>query len=611
MEPLTTDIITVLAVLVFAVFMFVVEWVSVDMVAIIVMVMLPILNILVGGNFITADEAISGFSSNAVISIIAVIILGGALEKTGIVNKLVTPLLKLAGKSPSRILMFVAGVVATLSSFMQNIAAAAMFLPAIKRASKIMNVPASQLLMPVGFAAIMGGTITLVGSSPLILLNDLLKPFNLKPFGMFDVTPIGIGIAVIGIGLFVVFGKYILPRRGGEQTGDDSAAILASYEDIKGPFELKITGGFTATTVRELRDEYHVRVVAILEPNGARNMAPPPDVTVGPNTQIAVYGYEPHVKAMAKSERLELKDALEVFTDDLSSSMAGVVEAVIAPRSELVGKTLAQVNFQQLYSVTPIALYRNGQILYSVLVEVPLQQGDAIVFQGSWERLQILQGYRDLVFSTPVTVEPLKPEKAFWSAFWFVLALSLVIFTDIRLSICVLIGMVGVVLTRVVSLDESYYKIMDWRTVFLLAGLIPLGIATEKSGAAEWIAKTIVHLIGEGGVSPIVLYSVVGLLATGFSLVISNVGATVLLVPLAIAMAKEAGADPRMAALIIGIGTSNSFILPTHQVNALYMGPGKYRSIDYIKAGSILSAVFLVVLIAMIYILSTYTSFFN
>jgi di/tricarboxylate transporter len=173
----------------------------------------------------------------------------------------------------------------------------------------------------------------------------------------------------------------------------------------------------------------------------------------------------------------------------------------------------------------------------------------------------------------------------------------MVIVFKIQLSVCLMTGALGMVLTRVLTIDEAYSAV-DWRTVFLLAGLIPLGIATEKSGTAAWIAHMVLNTIGS--VPPIVLLSVIGVLATIFTLVVSNVGATVLLVPLVVNMAMAAGADPRMAALVVALATSNSFILPTHQVNALYMGPGRYRSTDFIKAGGVVSIIFLVVMIAML-----------
>ncbi len=176
----------------------------------------------------------------------------------------------------------------------------------------------------------------------------------------------------------------------------------------------------------------------------------------------------------------------------------------------------------------------------------------------------------------------------------------MVIVFKIQLSVCLMTGALGMILTRVLSIDEAYESV-DWRTIFLLAGLIPLGIATEKTGTAAWIAHQVLGALG-GSVSPILLLAVIGVLSTLFTLVISNVGATVLLIPLVVNMAMAAGTDPRLAALVVGMATSNSFILPTHQVNALYMGPGHYRSVDFMKAGGVLSVIFLVVLIGMIYL---------
>jgi len=193
----------------------------------------------------------------------------------------------------------------------------------------------------------------------------------------------------------------------------------------------------------------------------------------------------------------------------------------------------------------------------------------------------------------------MRPEKALWAGLWLGVALTMIMVFKLQLSVSLMTGALGMVITRVLSIDEAYSAV-DWRTIFLLAGLIPLGIATEKTGTAAWIAHAVLNAIGT--VQPIVLLTVIGILSTIFTLVISNVGATVLLVPLVVNMAIAADADPRMAALVVGLATSNSFMLPTHQVNALYMGPGRYRSVDFMKAGLVISVVFIVVMIGMIYL---------
>ncbi|MEJ2025508.1 MAG: SLC13 family permease, partial [Deltaproteobacteria bacterium] len=303
---------------------------------------------------------------------------------------------------------------------------------------------------------------------------------------------------------------------------------------------------------------------------------------------------------MAEQEGMNLKEELEVFKDDVSDSTSGTVEAVVAPRSTVAGTTLSQLNLQDRFRVTPLAIYRHGETYRAAIGDLVLNVGDAILIQGAWRRLKVLQEERSLLFTTPIDVELMRPEKAMWAGLWLAVALSMIMIFKIQLSVSLMTGALGMIITRVLSIDEAY-RAVDWRTIFLLAGLIPRGIATEKTGAAAWIAHTVLNAIGT--VQPIVLLTVIGILSTIFTLVISNVGATVLLVPLVVNMAIAAHADPRMAALVVGLATSNSFMLPTHQVNALYMGPGRYRSVDFMKAGLLISVVFIVVMIGMIYLL--------
>ncbi len=597
MEQLTPQIILVLVMIALAVFLFIVEWVRVDVVAIIMMVALPLLHL------VTPKEAFVGFSSNAVISIIAVIIIGAGLDKTGIINRMVKPIVRIAGKSESRVIIAISLTVATISSFMQNIGAAALFLPAIQRISKSLKIPISKLLMPIGFSAILGGTITLVGCSPLILLNDLLAPFNLKPFGLFDVTPIGLALVTSGIACFILFGRFILPE-GPADTDEDTSSHKSSLTETAGKaYELHTPPDFDhyrdPITVGDLKRHYLVNIVAVTEPPDLKIISPGPDTRVFSDVDIAVYGEEQDVKHMAENEGMILKDQIEVFKDDLSDESCGTVEAVVGPRSPLIGKTLNQISLQTRFRVTALVIYRQDEIYRAETENMPLEVGDAILIYGTWKDLKVLQEEKILLFTTPVDVELMRPEKAAFAGLWLAIALTMIMLFKIQLSVSLMTGALGMIITRVLDIDEAYQSV-DWRTIFLLAGLIPLGIATEKTGAASWIAHTILNAIGT--VQPIVLLTVIGILSTIFTLVISNVGATVLLVPLVVNMAIAAHTDPRMAALVVGLATSNSFMLPTHQVNALYMGPGRYSSRDFMKAGFVISIVFIAVMIGMIYL---------
>ncbi len=610
MSDLTTDMILVMLAIGVAVFLFVVEWIRVDVVAILIMVALPLVGL------VTPAEAFSGLSSNAVVSIIAVIIIGAGLNRTGVVNNLVKPVLKIAGTSQSRVVIAISVTVAGISSFMQNIGAAALFLPAVQRIGKQLGIPVSQMLMPIGFSAILGGTISLVGCSPLILLNDLLKPFNLEPFQLFDVTPIGVALVASGLVCFIFLGRFILPKPA-EETSAKSAesAAAESAETAQGTatgpppgsdeaqaWELRTSSEFThyrePVTVNDMRERYLVNVLGVVEPPDYRVFSPPGDKEIHSSVDLVVWGQRKDVERMAEHEGMSIKPALEVFERDISEQKSGTVEAVVAPRSNLIGKTLKQIEFEDRFRVTPMTVSHHGETYRSAVAEIPLRVGDVLQLHGKWRNLSYLQSEGNLLFTLPVEVEEVQSNKALLAGFWLVVALTMVIVFKIQLSVCLMTGALGMIITRVLTIDEAYQSV-DWRTIFLLGGLIPLGLATERTGTAAWIANTILDAIGE--VPPIVLISVIGALSTFFTLVISNVGATVLLVPLVVNMAITANVDPRMAALAVGLATSNSFILPTHQVNALYMGPGGYRSVDFIKAGSVVTVIFLVVMVSMMY----------
>ncbi len=595
---MTPQIMTVIFVLVGVVILFVTEIVRVDVVAIIMMVTLPMLGL------VTPEEAFSGLSSNAVVSIIAVIIIGAGLDKTGIMNNVAEPIVRFGAKSYTRLISSISGTAALISSFMQNIGAAALFLPATMRISKQLNIPLSRLLMPMGFCAILGGTVTLVGSSPLILLNDLMANSNLEPFSLFSVTPIGLMLVASGILYFTVFGKYVLPVRTdavGKEVGG-ALRILKNFGVSERSYELLAPPGFknSGKTMEELqmRRSFLITVVGIAQAGVSEKViAPLRSHRINANDVLAVIGHENNVKKMADHYGFIIKPRLEVFREELSSNNAGLVAAIVAPMSDLAGSTLRKIHFRSRFHIGPVSLYRNGKIFMAGLADIPLAPGDTLLLHGTWKEFMKLKGSPDLLFPAPPEHEVFKIEKATAAIISFSVALLLVIAKDIfslpiSLSMCLMTGALLMILSQVLTADEAY-KSVDWRTVFLLAGLIPLGIATEKSGAAAYIADLALAALGD--VSPLGLMTFIAVLSTGFTLVVSNVGATVLLVPLVINMAQGAGVDPRMAALMVGLAVSNSFILPTHQVNALLMGPGGYRTVDYIKAGAGMSVIFIIV----------------
>ncbi|MFN2358910.1 MAG: SLC13 family permease [Desulfotignum sp.] len=598
---MTPDMILTMIVLVFVICLFVFEWVRVDVVGIMMMVLLPLMSL------VTPKEAFSGLSSNAVVSIIAVIIIGAGLDKTGVMNNVAKPIMALAGKSENRIILFISGSVAVISSLLQNIGAAALFLPVTQRISKRLGIPTSRVLMPMAFCAIIGGTITLVGASPTILLNDLMVigGEKLAPFGLFTQTPIGLALVASALLYFVVFGKFVLPAQTGQFSKGASEMLIREYQGVGSIVELHVPETGVTGTLEELtvRAKFLVTVIGISSPSvKAVNHVPRSNETISPHCDVAVAGKRENIEKLAKEYGWQMKETLETFADTLANTNAGVAEAVVSPRSDLIGKTLNEVSFKEHYQLNPLVLFKDNKKFYSGLTYIPLSKGDTLLLQGPWDKFHILNNKpkpRSLVFASPLEGEILRPQKAVFAVFWLAIALFQVIFFDTALAVALMSGALGMIITGVLTIDEAYGAV-DWMTVFLLGGLIPLGIAFEKSGTAAFIAEGVLGFVGTP--APIVLLAVIGIMTTFFTLVISNVGATVLLVPLCMNMAMMAGADPRMAALVVGLSASNSFILPTHQVNALVMRPGGYRTVDYAKAGIVMTFIFLTVELLMIYL---------
>ena len=250
------------------------------------------------------------------------------------------------------------------------------------------------------------------------------------------------------------------------------------------------------------------------------------------------------------------------------------------------------------YGLSLLSIVRTGTAITSKVAAVPFAAGDMLLCHTRWEHLTRLEKDRDFVIvTTNYPREQQEPYKLALALAFFALAIGLIIFTDILLPVALMTGAVGMIVSGVITMDEAY-KAVSWKTVFLLAGLLPLGIAVETSGTAEYVVQHLLAAIGE--VSPWILQVMIAVLAGGFSLVISNVGATVLLVPFAINLALATGADPAMFALTVAISTSNSFLIPTHQVNALIMGPGNYGVSDFLRTGSIMTVLFLVVSLLML-----------
>ena len=611
----------VVALLTFTIFLFVSEIIRIDLAAILVLVIIGVLSYFPGLERIAdVNHLFDGFASNAVISIIAVMIVGAGLDKTGIMNRVAAVILKHGGSTETRVVPIVSGTVGFISSFLQNVGAAALFLPVVSRISVRSGIPLSRLLMPMGFCAILGGTMTMVGSSPLILLNDLIETantglsdeFKMEPFSLFSVTPIGFALVLTGILYFLLLGRWVLPVRPADNGKSPSGGTSEYLERVYGlrarVFEVLVPEGnpIVGQTLSDLNVDNNLYIIST-HYRGKLSMVQVTTAEIEAPCRLAIIGKQSVVEKFATKYGLIIRPTLDVFADAFSVANSGIAELVIPPDSDLIGKTARELVFRRTYGLSLLAVHRGEETLSHVKTEhheptglswVPFQAGDMLVAHTTWENLTRLKNDRDFVVVTSdFPQEELRPQKVIPALVFFLITLSLILFTDIRLSLCLLTGAVGMLLSGVLSIDEAYRSV-GWNTVFLLACLIPLGQAVQSTGTAEWIAQQILIIL-EGW--PIWSLQVgIAILATVFSLIMSNVGATVLLVPLAISIAISAGGNPAVFALTVAISTSNSFIIPTHQVNALIMGPAGYKVRDFVKSGGIMTVLFMVVSLTML-----------
>ncbi len=617
----SVEVAWVTSILLLTIYLFAFEIVGVDVAAVSIMVLLGLTSLFapfmgLEQGLVDNQHLFDGFASNAVMSIIAVMIIGAGLDKTGLMTKVASFILKIGGTTETRIIPIISSTVAFISSFMQNVGAAALFLPVVSRISARSGLPMSRLLMPMGFCAILGGTVTMVGSSPLILLNDLILTSNqglpqaqqMETWSLFSVTPIGLALVATGILYFVIAGRFVLPVTAAKEDAATGSPTMNYFQNTYGLdyalFEVRVPA--ESELVGHMLDdvEHTCKIRVIAAQRGADDLRIGPgglarDVGIEAGSILGILASPENLRAFVDKFGLEVRPDLETFSEALSAARAGIAEVVIPPGSSLIGKSARDVWMRKTYGIAMVALHRGGETLREGegIRDLPLQAGDTLVVHTTWDALARLEKNRDfVVVTTEYPHEESRPQKVGAALLFFGIALAMVLFTDLRLSVALLTGALGMILSGVIKIDEAY-RAVSWKTVFLLASLIPLGLAVETSGTAKWIAEQTLSVVG--GMPLWVIQAAVALLATFFTLVMSNVGATVLLVPLAVNIAIGAGGDPAVFALTVAIATSNSFLIPTHQVNALIMGPAGYSVPDFMKAGGIMTILFLVVMILM------------
>ncbi|MDD3641356.1 MAG: SLC13 family permease [Atribacterota bacterium] len=589
-----TQQLIVIIILIATIMLFIFDILRVDLVAILCMLSLGWSGIL------EPLEAISGFSSNAVIAMIAVMVIGSGIYKTGIMEKFSRWIIKIVSGNKRKLIVLVSLSVGLISAFIQNIGAAALFLPVIIIIAKKENYHPSELIMPMGFAAILGGTLTMVASGPLIILNDFLRSAGLEPYNLFSVTPVGLLLLLTGILYFYFLGPYVLPKRDVKSVKPEQEMLIESWQLPNQVRHYYITEksplvGKTPEAAG-IWEKYQLNILALSMEKDIE-YAPWRETHFKPGQKLALLGNEERVKEFAVFYNLQLIEKSDIFPDFQNPQKAGFAESIIPPRSEFVGKTIRQLAIRKNYHIEPIMIFSQGKAVRGNFSDRTLVAGDILIFHGLWKNINHLKETSQIIVLTSIKTESEKKGKSFLAIACFAAGIGLAL-AGYPLSIALLTSAVVMVLTGVLNIEE-FYQAIDWKVVFLIAGLIPLGIAMEKTGTAAFLAEKLMFIMQ--GKHPVLIIFSIALISTLFSLFMSNVASTVVLVPLIINLSVLINMDARPLVLLVAVCAANSFILPTHQVNAMLITAGSYENSDYLKAGGIMTFLFLVVVTFVFY----------
>ena len=574
-------------ILAIAILLFLSDRLRPDLIALLVMLALGL------SGTLTSEETFSGFSRSAVIAIIAIFILAEGLRRTGLTERLGEALIRLGGKNESRLVFTVTIAGAILSLFMNNIAAASVLMPAISGAARKSGISASRLLMPLAFGTILGGMATLLTTTN-ILVSGILRQQGLNGFGLLDFAPVGIPIVILGTLYMALIGWRLLPA----QAHPEITLIPAGENDLQGVYRLgerMIRGRiFTASplvgqTVRHcgFREKYKLNLVAI-QRGGRLNEVIVPEMELKPGDVLHLIG---RLDLISIPELEGLLELVSLPTNDLLPME--LVEVVLTPRSALIGQTLRASRFRERYGLNVLAIWRAGRPFRTGHGEMSLEFGDALLLQGPAEKIPLLHTEPDLLILANRTV-PVNKTRAILATLTMLVTLAIAALSSYPTGEVMLAGALSMVIFRVIDMDQAY-RAVEWKSVFLVAGMLPLGTALTKTGAAVLLSNALLNTVGSRGII-VLLAGLVGLTIL-FTQVMNGAAVAAIMAPIGIQLAQSTGADPRALAMGVALATSVAFITPLgHPVNVLVMGPGGYKFRDYAKVGILLTLIIFAVI---------------
>lgn len=588
-----------LGVVVAALICFITEWLPVDITALCIAVVLIVLGL------VTPDEGIAGFGNSATITVMAMFILSAGITRTGVVQVFRDLLLKWGGKSVSRQILVMGILVGPITAFINNTAVVAIFLPIVEEWCKKRGISPSKLLMPLSFVTVLGGMITVIGTSTNVLASGIAKDLGYGEFSLFQFSALGIITFLIGLAYLALIAPRLLPNR--KSLTSDLVSEGYGLEDYVTEVIVSPTSKLIGQTFRsaQLQRDSQVDVLEIIR-DQERLPQPVTSRTIRAEDILLVRGKTDDVLKIRAEQGLDIlpdvKFNQKTLATELNSSDEGVAEVLILSNSRLIGATLKDLRFRQRYNLTVLALRRGEELIRERLGRVSLRFGDLLLVQGDKQSLLGLQTTRELLVIEQKEPEAIRRDKA-WLAIAIILGVVLIAAFDLLpILVSALMGVVLMIVTGVIKPGEVYGAVR-WDVIFLLAGLIPLGTAMENSGATKWLADNLMVLGGNfSGYWILLFFYIITSLLTE---ILSNNATVVLLLPIAAEVAKALSLSPISLMFAVTFAASNSFMTPIgYQTNTMVYGPGGYKFWDFFRVGAplnLLMTIFTPLLIMWLY----------
>ncbi len=582
------DNILVLAITMVAAVLFVTEKLRVDLTAMSVLVLLLIFRL------VKPDQALYGFANPATATVAAMFVISAGLGRTGLVEWLARNLDIVAGKGERRLIIVLCLTVAFLSAFIVNTATVAILIPVAVILAKTRRIAPSRVLIPLSFASQFGGVCTLVGTSTNILVNSIAVENGLKRFHMFEFAPLGIVLTIIGILYLAVFSKILIPKRKGVDEQVDKYR-LAGYLA-----EMKVKSGSSLIDKQWLdmanKDLQSIDLIKIIRNGKATWRASA--TKIRENDYLLLHGNADELIKIKDKYKLETRADTVINDQKLQSDKIELIEALVPPRSRLIGRTLRSADYIRRYGCVVLAIQRRGKILRDRLADISFDDNDTLLLQCDRESVQRIMKSTDLIVTNELTDLHIRKDRAVTALGILIAVIVLAAFNIVPILVAALIGAVAMVFGRCISIEEAY-KAIDWKVIFLLGGILPLGLAMQETGTAAWLANIIIKpLINLG---PLAVLACVYLVTAVLTSIMSNNASAILLAPIALSIAEIMGISVRPFLLAITFAASTSFATPIgYQTNTMIYAPGGYKFSDYARIGVPLNIIFWIATVLLV-----------